>query len=166
MSLDTNALLKAGGIGAAALLVLTLLAQIPAVGIVCCCLGYLAYAAIGVGYGFFAKKNSGMVNIGGFALGGAIAAAVAGIVQGIVSGVLSLILTTPAQMAQALEQLRSMGYDIPPEVEQAYTTAGAGVASILIGICCAFIIAAVLGAIGGAIYAAATQNQAPTAPAV
>lgn len=166
MSLDTNALLKAGGIGAAALLVLTLLAQIPAVGIVCCCLAYLAYVAIGAGYGFFAVKNGRMVNVGAFALGGAISAAVAGIVQGIVGGILSLILTTPAQMAQALDQLRSMGYDIPPEVAQFYTTAGAGVASIFVGICCAFIIAAVLGAIGGAIYAAANQNRTPTATAV
>jgi hypothetical protein len=166
MSLDTNALLKAGGIGAAALLVLTLLAQIPAVGIVCCCLAYLAYVAIGAGYGFFAVKNSGMVNVGAFALGGAISAAVAGIVQGIVGGILSLILGSSAAALQAIEQLRSAGYDVPPEVAQFYTTAGAGVASIFIGICCAFIIAAVLGAIGGAIYAAANQSRTPTAPAV
>lgn len=166
MSLDTNALLKAAGIGAAALLVLTLLAQIPLVGIVCCCLAYLAFAAIGAGYGFFVRKNGGVVTVGGGALGGAIAGAIAGVVQGLISGIASLILTTPAAMAQALDQLRSMGYDVPPEVAQFYTTAGAGVASIFIGICWGFIVAAILGAIGGAIYAATTQNQPPTAAAV
>ena len=166
MSLDTNALLKAAGIGAAALLVLSLLAQIPLLGVVCCCIAYLAFIAVGAGYGFFARKNGGMLTVGGSALGGAIAGAIAGVVQGLIGGLAALIFAAPATMAQTLDQLRSMGYDVPPEVAQLYSTAGVGVIGIFASICWGFFIAAILGAIGGAIYAVATQNQPPTMASV
>lgn len=166
MSLDSNALLKSAGIGAGAMFVLALLAQVPLVGLVCCCLIFLGYAGVGAGYGYFVKQNEGEINPGSFALGGAIAAAIAGIVQGVISGIAALIIGT-GSTAASLAQLEAQGIDIPPEMYDLYAGAGAGAVGALTSICCAFIIAAVLGAIGGAIYGAVVKDKdVPEAPAV
>lgn len=165
MNLDNNALFKAAGIGAAAVLVLTLLSQIPLVGIACCCVLWLSYLGIGALYGVFAKQNGALISAGPLALGGALAAAIAGIVQGIISSIVSLLFTSEAAMAEALAQLEAQGMEVPPEMLELYTGTGFGIASALIGICMALFIGAILGAIGGAIYGATQQGRGPVAPA-
>lgn len=163
-NLNSSALLKAAGIGAGAVLVLSLLSQIPVVGIACCCVLYLGYAGIGALYGVFVRQDGMAVEPGPLALGGAIAAAVAGVIQGLVGGIISFIGlssgNTIAQMQQIYDQ---MGVDVPPEIYQMYSGAGMGVAAVAIGLCFSIIIGAILGAIGGAIYGATQRNSAPPA---
>lgn len=164
MSLNTNALLKAAGIGAAAVFILTLLTFIPFVGIVCCCLLYLGYAGVGVLYGYFAKQNIPQVDAGSAALGGAVAAAIAGLVYGIVNGAVFLITSVSGGMSSYLRQLEDLGFYMPPEVYQLYTGIGGGLLIAALSICWGIVIGAVLGAIGGAIYGATQKGSA--APAV
>jgi hypothetical protein len=167
MKLDTNALLKAGGIGAAAALVLTLAALLPFVGIVCCCLLYVAYAGVGVLYPFFAQKNGTAISAGPGALGGAIAAAIAGVVQGIVSGVATMITAGAGGFMASAAQLESMGIEVPPDVYNFYSSAASGVVVALTGLCIALVLSVILGAIGGAVYGGMRQSPAaPSAPAM
>jgi hypothetical protein len=164
MKLDGNALLKSAGIGAAAMLVLTLLTQIPFVGIACCCLIWLGYAGVGALYGVFARQNGALISAGPVALGGALAAAIAGVVQGIISGIVTLIFTSADMMTQTLMQLQQQGIDIPPEMYDFYASGAMGPAAAVVGLCMAIVIGAVLGAIGGAIYGATQSGKG--APAV
>lgn len=164
MGLNTNALLKAAGIGAAAMVVLTLLTFIPLLGIVCCCLLYLGYAGVGALYGHFAKQNAALTGAGSAALGGAVAAAIAGLVYGIVNGAIFLVISATGGMVSYLQQLEGLGFDVPPEVAQLYAGTGGGLLVAALSICWGIVIGAVLGAIGGAIYGATQKGS--TAPAV
>lgn len=164
MKLDNNALLKAAGIGAGAMVVLSLLSQIPIVGLACCCLVWLGYAGVGALYGYFARQNGMMIEAGPIALGGAIAAAIAGVAQGLVSGIISLIFTTGDAMAQALTQLEASGIDVPPEMASMYTGATFGIFALFMGLCFSIVIGAVLGAVGGAIYGATQRDTLPPPP--
>jgi hypothetical protein len=164
MKLDTNALLKAGGIGAGAMLVLSLLARVPFVGIVCCCLVYLGYAAIGVGYGYFAKQNGTPISAGSVALGGAIAAGIGGVLAGLVNGIGSYILFSSGGMVAMLGQLQQAGLTIPPETYQMYQQPFMGPLIAVMGFCFAIVIGAVIGAIGGAIYGGTQGNAGPAGP--
>ncbi len=160
--LDTNALLKAVGIGVGGILVLTLLSQIPLVGIACCCLVYLGYVGAGALYGLFAVRNGAAADAGSFALGGGITGAAAGLVGGIVSALVALIFTSAATITSSLQQLEQLGYDVPPEVYDLYSSGGGtGLMALggVLGVCIGMIIAAALGAIGGAIYAAMARNR-------
>jgi hypothetical protein len=144
--------------------VLTLLTQIPFVGIACCCLIWLGYAGVGALYGVFARQNGALVSAGPVALGGAIAAAIAGVVQGIINGIVTLVFASSGMMAQTLTQLQQQGFDIPPEMAQFYSSAAIGPAAAVVSVCMAIVIGAVLGAIGGAIYGATQGGKG--APAV
>lgn len=166
MKLDNNALLKAAGIGAGAMVVLSLLGQIPIVGLVCCCLVWLGYAGIGVLYGVFAKQNGMQIEAGPIALGGALAAAIAGVAQGLISGIISLIFTSGDAMAQAFTQLEASGVDVPPEMMNLYTGASFGILVLFIGLCFSVVFGAALGAIGGAIYGAVQRDTLPPAPPI
>ena len=161
MQLDNSALLKATGVGAAVVLVLTLLSQIPLLGLVFCCVLWLGYVGIGALYGVFARRGGAMFSAGPLALGGAIAAGLSGIVQGIISSIISLAFTSEAAVAEALAQLEAQGMEVPPEMLELYTGTGFGIASALFAICFSFFIAAILGAIGGAIYGATQRSAAP-----
>lgn len=163
MRLDTNALWKATGVGAAVVLVLTLLSQIPFVGLLFCCVLWLSYVGIGALYGVFARRNGTPISAGPAALGGAIAAALAGIVQGIISALVTTVFTSTEALTEALNQLEGQGFEVPPEFYDVYTTPGFAIATALMSICFAFFIAAIMGAIGGAIYGA-TQRTEPPAP--
>jgi hypothetical protein len=137
-----------------------LLAQIPLVGIACCCVLYLGYAGVGVLYGVFAKKNGTPISAGPVALGGAIAAAIAGFVGGVVSGIFALLAVSAGAMADVLTQLEAQGFDVPPELAGLYAGTGMGVAGAVLGVCMTLIIGAILGAIGGAIYGGTQKSAA------
>ena len=160
--------LKAGLIGAAVMLVLTvasqLLARLPGtecVGCACCALPWLVYAGIGALAGFFLipPRAAGT---------GAGAGAIAGLISGAVSGVVSIIIMA-IQMAlagtgelvsyidpQQMRQLAELGID--PEMLAIFS--GAGGVAIGGGLCCmtSLAVGAGLGAIGGAIFAAVKSD--------
>ena len=155
--------LKAGLIGAAVMLVMTLLSQIPGVGCVCCGLNLLVYAGIGALAGFFLipPRTAGT---------GAGAGAIAGLVSGVVSGVVSIIFMA-IQMVRVgsegiasaidpemMRQLTELGVDIDSEMLAMFS--GAGGVAIGGGLCCltSLALGAGLGAIGGAIFAAVKSD--------
>jgi len=148
--------LKAGLIGGAVLVVLDLLGMIPCVGIITCALGLVVYAGIGALTAYWMPPT----RIAGQAAGqGALAASLAALIGGVVNAILMTIQTAvmgseqilsqiPAEMLQQLEQ---SGVD-PAMLEQLGPMSG------LLGgsMCCVggVILAAILGAIGGAVLAA------------
>jgi hypothetical protein len=155
----TQAGLKAGAVGAGVIILLNLIALIPCAGCITCILGLLAYVGAGAlaAYWLPPTRAAGQ---------GAGAGAIAGVVAGIVGGIVNMII---AALQFAISggpeaAMRQMG-QLPPEVMDQLYQAGVDpmlFASIggVIGVsamCCVigFILAAVLGAIGGVIFAAA-----------
>jgi hypothetical protein len=158
---------KAGLIGAAILFVVTLLnalvslVDVPALSCLCCGLPFLAYAGIGVLAGSFlsAPRSAGS---------GAGAGAVAGLVSGVVAGVVQTIVMAVRMATTGVGQMVSA---VDPQLVQPLIDAGidprslatfTGWGGVAIGgtLCCAasLAIGAVLGAIGGAIFAAAKSD--------
>jgi hypothetical protein len=152
--------LKAGLIGAAAMLVLTLLGLIPLAMLKCVCCGadLLAYAGIGVLAGFFLTppRTAGT---------GAGAGAIAGLISGAAAGLINIVVgairvatrgpvgSIPAIDPEVLRQFREYGVD--PREFARFTQGWSGV-GIGGSLCClgSLAIGAALGAIGGAIFAA------------
>jgi hypothetical protein len=158
--------LKASLIGAAVLVVLSLLSLIPCAGLVTCCLMPVAYAGIGVLAAYWMPP----VRLAGPAAGqGALAAVLAALVGGIVNTVLLSVQAAVVDSAQILSQ-------IPPETLRQLEQAGldpqmfeqfAGPGGALFGgsVCCGggLVLAAILGAIGGAVYASVQPGSPTTA---
>ena len=148
--------LKAGLVGAAILVVLNLLGFLPVVGFVCCFLGLVAYAGIGALAAYWMPPE----RVVGQAAGqGALAAVLAAVIGGIVNTIAMLIQSAVVGTADVLSQ-------IPPEYLRQFQEAGmdpeilntfVGPVGIgFFGSCCCLggiIFAAILGAIGGAIFA-------------
>lgn len=146
--------LKAGLVGAAVLVVLNLLGLIPCVAVVSCFLGLLVYFFIGLLAAYWMPP---LREAGPAAGQGAMAAVLAALIGGIVSTIIStlqLALTDTAAFlsqlpAESLDQLEAAGVD--PTL---FVGPGAGV---MIGSACCIIglvLAAILGAFGGALFAA------------
>jgi hypothetical protein len=157
----TQAGLKAGAVGAGAVIVLNLMGLIPCVGCFTCILGLLAYVGAGALAAYWLPP---VRTAGESASAGAIAGVVAGIVGGIVNMMIAAFQFTISGGSGAM--MRQMG-QLPPEVMRELQQtgidprifAGTSIAGV-IGIsamCCVlgFILAALLGAIGGVIFAAA-----------
>lgn len=145
--------LKAGGIGAAVAVVLTLLGLIPVIG---CCTSVLIlvlWAAVGVLAGYFGRSNP-MQTAGDSAKAGAVAGVITALAGGVVQTVVSLVQLATGGAVQAmsqippeqLRQLRELGID--PAL-----LGGAGGIAAVVGCCCiaAPLVAAALGAGGGAL---------------
>jgi hypothetical protein len=145
--------IKAGLIGGAILIILNLLGLIPCVGLITCILGLAVYAGIGV----LAASWIPPVREAGSAAGqGALAALLAALIGGIVN-----VIAMTAQMA--LLGGAEMLSQIPPEMLEPMYEAGID-PSIVTGplggfmsgsLCClgGLFLAAILGALGGAIFA-------------
>jgi hypothetical protein len=145
---------KAGLIGGAVVVVLNLLSLIPCAGLVFCGVALLAYAGIGA----LAARWMPPVRMAGPAAGqGALAAGLAAVLGGIVNWIVvvvqfamtdtsSIISSLPQE---SLQQLRDAGID-PASM------AGPAAGAVYGGICCGagLLIAILLGALGGAIFAA------------
>lgn len=155
--------LKAGLVGAAVLVVLALLGFVPCVGACTCLIGVLAYAGIGALAAYWMPP----VREAGPAAGqGALAAILASLIGGIANTIVMLIQTATVSTEQILSQ-------IPPEMLQQFEQTGmdprfletlAGPTGGLLSgsMCCmgGLILAAILGAIGGAVYAGIQPGQA------
>jgi hypothetical protein len=150
--------LKAGLIGAAVVTVLNLLGLIPCVGVVTCMLGLLVY----VGVGALAAYWLPPVRLAGPAAGqGALAAVLAALIGGIVNVIIitvQMAITDTASIlsqipAETMQQLEQAGIDPSMLV-------GPGAGVMIGSVCClgGLIFAAILGAIGGAIFAAVKSD--------
>lgn len=152
--------LKAGLIGAAIIFVLTLLSQIPAVGCVCCGLNWLSYAGIGALAAYFlAPPRSAGTGAGAGAIAGLISGAIGGLIWTIIMAIQMAIAGTENLVDfRTMQQLADLGVDISPEMFAALS--GVGGVAIAGGMCCltGLAVGAGLGAIGGAIFAAAKPN--------
>ncbi len=145
--------LKAGLIGAAVVTVLNLLGLIPCVGFITCILGLLVYIGIGAltAYWMPPLREAGAA-AGQGAMAAALAALVGGVVNAIVSTIQLAVADTAAILsalpAESLQQLQDAGVD--PSV---FT--GPAFGALMGSACClvGLILAAILGAVGGAIYA-------------
>ncbi|MGF1506483.1 MAG: hypothetical protein GYB64_15700 [Chloroflexi bacterium] len=174
MDFNTSALLKALGVGAAVAVVLTIGTQIPIVGLVCCCVAWLGYGAVGISYGYFADQDGEPVDMPTWLLGGAAAGAMAGLVSGVVYGIVLAIFQvlgiSAAATATFLEQMEGTGAELPPGfTEQIVVSSGFSLVSVLIAICGRFFLYALLATIGALIYALIKDGQqsgSTTAPAV
>lgn len=177
-SINTNALMKASGIGLAVTFVMTLigtgsglaiqslaksgdqssaLAMVSVLGIVAvcaCCFGYLAYAGVGALYAYFVGQAGEPLDTGKMALGGALSAVIVGILTGICSSVLSLV-TNVSQFSA----LNSLGGSSGSGAAAAGIAGG--VIGVFIGLCIVLVLSGGFGAAGGAIYAAVRGNRAP-----
>jgi hypothetical protein len=150
--------LKAGLIGAAALVLLNLIGLIPFLGCVTLPLTIVVYAVVG---GMAASYMPPVRTAGQGAGQGALAALVAALIGGFVGLIIAVIQASLGDTAQILSQL-------PPEALQAVKDAGIppdllaglGGASICGSVCCGIgmLIAAILGAVGGGIFAAAKPD--------
>jgi hypothetical protein len=161
--------LKAGLIGGAIVAVLQLVEIIPisCVGFFICLLGWATYVGAGVlaAYWLPIPRSAG---------DGAGAGAIAGVVAGILGGIFGMIVSAiqfallggaeavaqiPQEIVDILEALGLGNMDIDPGM----LTGGAATIVSMIGfsvICCigGMVIAAVLGAIGGAVFASAQSE--------
>jgi len=151
--------LKAGLIGAAIILVVTLLNQIPGVGCVCCPVTFLVYAGIGALAGFFlTPPRTAGAGAGAGAIAGLISGAVSGLAWSIIMAI-QMALTGPEEIVSAIDpemvrQLAELGVDIDPEMLAMFSGVGGG--ALVGSLCCLTGLAAgaALGAIGGVIFAA------------
>ncbi|HSJ59211.1 MAG TPA: hypothetical protein VLC95_18640 [Anaerolineae bacterium] len=149
-----SAWLKAGLVGGVVVAILNLLSIIPCVGLVTCFLGFLVYIGTGAlaAYWMLPPRQAGPA-AGQGAMAAALAGLIGGIVTTIISGVQMAVTDTATVLSQippeSLEQLEAAGID--PAI---FTSPGMGVG--VGAMCCVagIVIAAVLGAIGGAILAA------------
>ncbi len=144
---------KAGLVGGAVLVVLNLLGIIPCVGIITCILGLFAYIGIGVLAAYWMPP----VRMAGQAAGeGAGAATLAALIGGVVNIVIATVQMAVTDTAAILSQF-------PPEALQQFEEAGVdptlfmgpGAGALAGSVCCiaGLILAAILGAVGGAVFA-------------
>jgi len=156
---------KAGLIGAAAVLALTLLSLVPRVGSCCGCLNILVYVGIGVLAGFYLSPPR---TAGAGAGAGALAGLISGAVGGLASGIIALIrgsVMAPRDILSSIppeqmRQLRDLGFD-PGQFAQMFGQGGgAAFGALGASMCClgSLAVGAALGAIGGAVYAAAKKE--------
>jgi len=170
-TINTGALLRAGGIGLAVAFLFSICnngfsyvstqmtstndpsqagvgAALAFVALCGCCLLYLGFGGIGALYGWFAQKDTPILEMGPTALGGALTAVAVGFLAGLCNGVIGLI-TGVSQFSQA----GSLGGS------QTTALAASGIVGLLIGLCFAIFLSAGFGAAGGAIYASVRGNK-------
>lgn len=158
--------LKAGGIGAAVAVLLTLLGLIPFVGCCTLILTFVLWIGVGVLAGYFGSKTNPMQTAGEAAQAGAVAGVITALAGGLVQTVIGAIQIALGGTAQALSQ-------IPPEqlkqlrdvgVDPTLLSGAGGIGAIVV--CCCLIgplLAAALGAGGGALAPSFFKRTPPPA---
>jgi hypothetical protein len=147
--------LKAGLIGIVILIVLNLIGLIPVLGCITLPLILITYIIVGVMAAMWTQPPR---SAGSGAGQGALAALIASLGSGIVNLIITLIRASTGAIG------RQLFSQIPPEVLQQLQQSGLpsefflgmGGAAVIGSVCCVLglFVAAVLGAVGGAIYAA------------
>ena len=163
-----SAWLKAGLIGGAILFFIDIIAQIP---FLCCCAPLLMFVAY-IGVGVMAASYMPLPLDTGKAAGqGALAAVIASFIGGLINLVISVIraafwtTTSVGQIWTDLPpevryMLRDMGIEPQVFTEFSNIAGGIGGTAICSSICClgGMLIAAVLGAVGAAVYASSKRE--------
>lgn len=181
MKLNTKVMPKAIGIGLAIELVMIVISEVVnaatgaaeasaeeilssgasgalGAGLCISCVMYLLYGVIGAIYSWFAHKDQGAIDAGSGALGGGITAVIVSVIGTAISSVYSL---ATGAFAKTIEQATDAAGISGAETN--VVMAGA-VGGLVIGFCIAFVLSALFGAGGGAIYAAiAGRGQTPDA---
>lgn len=143
MTFNMNSVIKAGGLGAAAALVLALFGQIPILNCLLLPLLCLAWFALpiatGMAYGYFTPGKETMAES---ALGGALAGGFAGFVYAIINGIVGAATGRAAAVFQQLEGIEGM----PAQA------GGIGIGGLLLAICFSVFAGLFFGAIGGVLW--------------
>jgi hypothetical protein len=178
MSINTGALAKASGIGAVIVLIVAVLGQVlnavlgyapgevmrpeeipgwyPAYSLCLSCVMYLLYAGYGAAYGWFAHRSGTPLDVGQYAIGGALAGIIVALVSSLITGVV-LAVTGPALLESVQSGLPAGTPGGSSVMQTAMITGFIG------GLCLVFVLGAGLGAAGAAVYAAlARRNSQPT----
>jgi hypothetical protein len=142
--LETGALARSIGVGAAALAMFGALAGIPGIGPFCCCIALPVLIGAGAAYPFFVSRGftAAPISSSTAALGGAITGTISGVVFGVISGITALILGSTS----ALAQMEALGIDSGgnPLLLMALL--------VLTTTCFGVLSGGVLGGIGGALF--------------
>jgi hypothetical protein len=152
----SQAALKAGLVGAGVAAVLSVLSLVPCLGCITGILGLLWYIGVGVLAAYWQSPPRTAGNgAGAGAIAGLITAVVGGVVNMVVGAIQFSIAGGPETIMrqippEALSQLRDAGID-PSTFAGIGGVLGIGAACCLVGL----VVAAALGAIGGAVMAAA-----------
>jgi hypothetical protein len=151
--------LKAGLIAGGILAINSFGSFIPLVSCVCCILVPVIYVVAGALAAHFSPppRDAGS-SAGPGALAGVVAAAIGGIMSTLVAMIQTAVMGSEAALAnvppESIEQLQNAGID------PALIAGPAGVGMIWVGCCLVgIVLAAVLGAVGAAIYSAVRPNQ-------
>jgi hypothetical protein len=143
MNFNMNSVIKAGGLGAAAALLLALIGQIPILNCLLLpllCLAWIALPiATGMAYGYF---TPGKETTGESALGGALAGGFAGFAYAIINGIAGAATGRAAAVFQQLEGIEGMPVQ----------STGLGIGGLLVAICFSILAGLVFGAIGGVLW--------------
>ncbi len=146
--------LKAGGIGAAAAVVLTLFGLVPIVGCCASLLILVLWVGVGVLAGYFGSKTDPMQTAGQAAQAGAVAGAITALAGGFIQTIVSAIQVAMGATAQAMSQMPAESLRQMQElgIDPAMFSGVGGIA-ITVGCCCILfpLVAAGLGALGGAL---------------
>jgi hypothetical protein len=117
------------------------------------CSGYLVFALIGAGYGFFAQRNGMLPHAGRMALDGTITLTILGVIGNVVSPIVSLL---HDMIGDTLTLAGIPPYDPFRRFVPLMVAAG---------ICISILINSVLGAIGGAVYGLIARGRSRHASA-
>lgn len=163
--------LKAGAIGAVAAIVLTLIGLVPIPFLGCCTfiLTLALWAGAGVLAGYFGSQTNPVQTGGQAAQAGAVAAVITALAGGLIETIVAAIQMAMGGAVQVLSQ-------IPPETLRQLEEAGIDPATFggasgivgVIGCCCILgpLVAAALGAGGGALAPSFFKPKPPAAPPV
>jgi hypothetical protein len=163
--------LKAGAIGAVVAVVLTLVGLVPIPFLGCCTFLFtlVLWAGVGLLAGYFGSQSNPAQTGGQAAQAGAVAGAITALAGGLVQTIVSAIQMAMGGAVQALSQ-------IPPDQLRQLQEAGidpailggAGGVAAIIGCCCIVgpLLAAGLGALGGAVAPSFFKPKPPAAPPV
>ncbi|NLF64054.1 MAG: hypothetical protein GX579_05570 [Chloroflexi bacterium] len=153
MNFNMNSVVKAGGLAAAAGLILAVLGAIPLLNCLIlpliCVAWFVLPIAAGMAYGYF---TPGKETMGQSAIGGALAGGFAGLVYSLVNGLLG---AATGRATAALEQLEGI------EGLEGVAVDGTGftIGGLLIGMCIAVFGGLIFGAIGGVLWPLFQANR-------
>lgn len=153
MNFNMNSVVKAGGLAAAAGLILAVLSAIPLLNCLIlpliCVAWFVLPIAAGMAYGYF---TPGKETMGQSAIGGALAGGFAGLVYSLVNGLLG---AATGRATAALEQLQGI------EGLEGVTVDGSGftIGGLLIGMCISVFVGLIFGAVGGTLWPLFQANR-------
>jgi hypothetical protein len=162
--MNTKSMLLAGGLAG---IVMGVLAAIPLIGILssCCCLwaGLWGCGILAVWVYRLSNKTQPSLTVGQGVLLGLGAGLVGAVIVSIFGAISSVLFSgsSAAQYSQMIEQMESMGTEIPAEYAQIFEQYFSAAGNILVSTLCNFVIFPLFGMIGGLIGTALIWKNNP-----